>query len=108
MRLASGLIPGDIEEALVLVIPCPLCGSRNHDEFLYYGDASKTRPAHDSRNVDEWFDYVYNRQNPKGSHTEYWQHLNGCREWLVVERDTATQKVLSVRLARELATWQNR
>lgn len=80
----------------MLTIPCPNCGARNSGEFRYAGDASVTRPAHDDPSEEAWFRYVYIRQNPKGSHKEYWQHVGGCRAWLIVERDTSNHIVYDV------------
>jgi sarcosine oxidase subunit delta len=31
--------------------------------------------------------------------SETWHHVNGCRMWLVVERDTMTHEIKSVRPA---------
>lgn len=75
-------------------IPCPECGARDYTEFQYGGDASKRRPDHGSSNRQEWHDYVYVFDNPKGPHREFWQHTFGCRRWFVLERDTATNIVL--------------
>lgn len=83
----------------MLVITCPNCGERSSDEFRYGGDASVLRPAHDDPSEEAWFRYVYIRENPKGRHREYWQHVGGCRSWLVVERDTSNHVVLSVKRA---------
>ena len=82
-------------------ITCPWCGPRALDEFEYYGDASKKRPA-DAGCLDPaaWLDYVYLRDNPAGTHHEYWQHLTGCRSWLIVTRDTTTHEISNVVLAR--------
>ncbi len=85
----------------MLRIPCPLCGERPYMEYRYGGDADKARPAHGSGESKEWHDYVFLFDNPKGPHQEYWQHVHGCRQWLVVVRDTATNLVSAVRLARE-------
>ena len=38
-------------------------------------------------------DYVYLRDNPAGSFREYWYHAQGCRRWLIVERDTRTHEI---------------
>jgi sarcosine oxidase subunit delta len=76
----------------MLRIECPWCGVRNEDEFSYGGDASVQRPA-DSGSLDEWYDYVYTRDNSAGQHTEHWQHLNGCRAWITVVRDTVTHEI---------------
>lgn len=84
----------------MLRIPCPSCGPRDHDEFRYGGDASVTRPRHDDRDIEAWYRYVFVRANPRGRHREFWQHLYGCRQWLIVERDTASHAIGEVRLAR--------
>jgi sarcosine oxidase subunit delta len=78
----------------MLRINCPWCGARNEDEFSYGGDASKQRPADDA-SLDEWYDYVYTRDNPVGKHTEHWQHVNGCRAWITVVRNTLTHEISS-------------
>ena len=85
----------------MLVINCPHCGDRDYTEFRYGGDASKCRPAHGSGDLGTWHDYVFVFANPKGAHHEYWQHVQGCRQWLVVDRDTATNEVGRTRLARD-------
>ena len=86
-----------------MLIPCPHCGPRDSAEFTYYGDASRERPALDNTDVEAWAAYVYERDNPKGPHKEFWHHLLGCRQWLVVERNTATHEVLSTASARDAA-----
>ncbi len=87
-----------------MIIPCPHCGPRDSSEFTYFGDASRQRPALDNTDVEAWSAYVYERDNPKGPHQEFWHHLTGCRQWLVVERNTATHEVLSVIPARDRVT----
>lgn len=79
-------------------IHCPFCGARDHSEFTYSGDASVVRPDHGEQDQEVWHAYVYQRSNPKGVHQEYWHHTAGCRKFLVVERDTLTHKVASVKL----------
>ena len=81
-------------------INCPFCGERDHSEFTYGGDATKVRPEHGSNDMEAWLDYVYLRDNPRGSHREYWHHTHGCRQWLIVERDTLTHEVTSVSFAK--------
>lgn len=74
---------------------CPFCGLRDYDEFAYGGDASVQRPA-DPDSVDDatWTAYVYVRANPRGAHRERWQHVAGCRRWIVVCRDTLTHELI--------------
>lgn len=85
----------------MLILPCPLCGDRPYTEYRYGGDADKPRPAHGEQEHKAWHAYVFLFDNPKGPHREYWQHVQGCRQWLLVQRDTATNIVLQVSLARD-------
>ena len=77
-----------------MLIPCPHCGTRPVEEFTFLGDARPVRPAsNDPATMDQWFDYVYLRDNPKGRFDEYVHHSGGCRSWLVISRDTETHDV---------------
>jgi heterotetrameric sarcosine oxidase delta subunit len=83
----------------MLRINCPFCGLRDHSEFTYGGDATIAYPEL-SAPVDQWVDAVFVRSNPSGPHRERWQHSDGCRLWLVVERDTLSHKITRVDPAR--------
>lgn len=78
-------------------IPCPHCGPRGVDEFLYTQDATVSRPQGDAP-MQDWVDYVYLRENAKGARKEYWYHSAGCHAWLVVTRDVVSHEVLAVEL----------
>ncbi|MFQ5955283.1 MAG: sarcosine oxidase subunit delta [Kiloniellales bacterium] len=79
----------------MLLIHCPWCGERAQIEFTYGGDATLRRPADTLAAPDEeWFDYLYLRDNPRGPHDELWQHSSGCRQWFRVRRDTLTHEIL--------------
>jgi heterotetrameric sarcosine oxidase delta subunit len=90
-------------------IDCCYCGPRGHEEFVYLGDATVERPnGHDKQPLEEtvrqrWVDYVYLRDNPAGTHRELWQHVCGCRAWLVVTRNSLTHAILQVEAARDVA-----
>ena len=82
-------------------IPCPHCGPRPHDEYVYHGDGSLERPAAGVDAGDPaWHDYVYLRENRAGPTLELWYHGVGCRSWLRVTRDTRTHAIQAVELAR--------
>ena len=81
-------------------IPCPFCGSRDAQEFVYRGDADPVRPVND----EGMFEYVYERANPAGALREHWYHAQGCRNWLVVTRDTLTHEIASTVFARDAAS----
>lgn len=87
----------------MLRIPCPVCGLRDETEFSYGGDASVRRPPMEESDPRAWMDYVFYRDNPRGAHLEYWHHVLGCRQWLVVERDTVSHAISDCRLAREVS-----
>jgi len=80
-------------------IPCPHCGERGSDEFLCLGSVVLPRPEPDAP-AEAWHDYVHLRDNPRGANAEFWQHVQGCRAWLIVRRDTLTHAVFSVEPAR--------
>lgn len=76
-------------------IDCPHCGARPVDEFLALGAAGLARPE-GSTSMKAWVDYVYLRKNNAGAHDELFQHVYGCRQWLVVTRDTRTHAIAAV------------
>lgn len=86
----------------MLRIDCPYCGLRDHTEFAFGGDATRQRPDHTDTDFERWYAYVFLRDNPRGPGHEFWQHVHGCRQWLVVERDTLTHDIASIRPARDL------
>lgn len=88
-----------------MLIPHPLLGLRDAQEFTYLGDAGLLdRPDGMAPGSAEAFhDYVYLRDNPAGVHRELWFHEQGDRSWLVVTRNTVTHEVLGAELARDVA-----
>ncbi|MER8824123.1 sarcosine oxidase subunit delta [Mesorhizobium sp. M0991] len=93
-----------------MLIPHPLLGLRNAQEFTYLGDARLIdRPDPSAPDAEAAFcDYVFLRDNPASVHRELWFHEQGDRSWLVVTRDTVTHEVLGAELARNVALAQNR
>lgn len=87
----------------MLRIDCPYCGLRDHAEFAYGGDAARARPDHADTDFERWYDYVFLRDNPRGTTREFWHHVHGCRQWLVVERDTLSHEIGAVLPARDAA-----
>ncbi len=82
----------------MLRIPCPFCGVRDESEFRYRGDASRSRP-HPEAEPDAFCAYVYERDNPRDWHSEWWLHVAGCRRLLKVVRHTLTHEIRSVEAA---------
>jgi heterotetrameric sarcosine oxidase delta subunit len=76
-------------------IPCPFCGPRDLHEFVTRGSTGPARPDPAAADAaEQFYDYLYLRDNPRGPNLEHWYHASGCRRWLVVERDTRTHEVL--------------
>jgi sarcosine oxidase subunit delta len=67
---------------------CPFCGARELHEFEF----RKTR----ANVTTSEFSKVYLRVDSTDLSVEYWQHVQGCRAWLLVERNPSTGAVLSV------------
>jgi sarcosine oxidase subunit delta len=93
-----------------MLIPHPLLGPRDAQEFVYLGDAALIdRPDGMAGAAgDAFHDYVYLRDNPAGLHRELWYHEHGDRSWLVVTRNTVTHEIVGAELARDYARARGR
>lgn len=93
-----------------MIIPHPLLGDRDAQEFTYLGEANLIqRPDGLSEQALESFtDYLYLRENTPGVRQELWFHEQGDRSWLVVSRNTTTHEIVAVELARDVALQQGR
>jgi len=93
-----------------MIINHPLLGPRDSQEFTYLGDASLiNRPDWQAEDaVDQFTEYLYQRDNPAGEHQELWFHEQGDRSWLVVTRNTLTHEISKVELARDVARARGR
>lgn len=81
----------------MLLIECPWCGPRNETEYQYGGEAHVAYPEDPSQLSDqEWAEYLFYRNNPRGLLAERWAHAMGCRRWFNVIRDTVTYEIKSV------------
>lgn len=70
-------------------LACPFCGPRELEEFRFH----KTTPEAEGNAYSQ----VYERVNRMEFSIEHWQHLQGCRAWLIVRRNPSTGQVLDVR-----------
>lgn len=72
-------------------IPCPNCGARPIQEFVY-GEipvVPETITDADARDLDR----AFMRHNVEGVSTERWFHTYGCRRWLTLRRDTRNDQI---------------
>lgn len=78
-------------------IKCPWCGLRDETEYKYGGQAHVAYPKDpDALSDEEWAQYLFFRDNPRGPFAERWVHTSGCRKWFNAVRDTRTYEVLAV------------
>jgi len=93
-----------------MIINHPLLGPRDAAEFVYLGDASLiNRPDGNAGNAaEQFYEYLYLRDNIAGEMRELWYHEQGDRSWLVVTRNTLTHEISKVELARDVARTQGR
>ncbi|KQR81147.1 sarcosine oxidase subunit delta [Arthrobacter sp. Leaf337] len=81
----------------MLLISCPNCGSRDETEFHYGGQAHVAYPENPNDLTDrEWAEYLFYRDNTKGTFAERWLHSTGCRQWFNMLRDTVTYDIQAV------------
>ena len=91
-----------------MLIPHPLLGPRDAQEFTYLGDAALIDRPGGLSEPGAFHDYLYLRDNPAGIHRELWFHEGGDRSWLVVTRNTLTHEILGAELARDVARARGR
>ncbi|MBZ5487548.1 sarcosine oxidase subunit delta [Halomonas aquamarina] len=77
-------------------IHCPYCQEyREEEEFHPRGQGHLMRPADpDNATDEEWGDYLFFRDNPRGIHHELWVHSVGCRKFFNITRNTVTYEIL--------------
>ena len=73
-------------------IPCPHCGLRPVEEFVY-GEipvVPEEIMGDDARDLDR----AFMLNNSEGVQMEAWFHSYGCRRWLKIQRDTRTDEIV--------------
>jgi sarcosine oxidase, subunit delta len=73
----------------MLLITCPYCGPRPEIEFRNGGAAHIARPPVTASD-EEWAEFLFLRDNPKGAYRERWFHSHGCQTWFNGIRDSHT------------------
>jgi len=77
----------------MLILTCPCCDITGEEtEFAAGGEAHLKRFGPGSTD-DDFHDYLFMKENPKGVHLERWRHANGCGKWFLAARDTMTMEV---------------
>ena len=77
----------------MLILTCPVCGvTAEETEFHAGGEAHLKRFGPGSEDQD-FEDYLFMRENPRGVHLERWRHVYGCGKWFHAARSTTTLEV---------------
>ena len=77
----------------MLILTCPVCGvTAEETEFHAGGEAHLKRFGPGSEDQD-FEDYLFMRENPRGVHFERWRHVYGCGKWFHAARSTTTLEV---------------
>jgi len=75
------------------IMPCPLNGPRNIQEFICAGPV-EPHPDPNSCSDREWTEYVWMEENLAGVVREWWCHV-ATSYWFIVERDTVKDEILA-------------
>ena len=75
------------------IMPCPLNGPRNIQEFVCAGPV-EPHPDPNRCSDDEWAEYVWLEENVAGMVREWWCHV-ATSYWFIAERNTVTDEILA-------------
>ena len=94
-----------------MIINHPLLGPRDSEEFVYLGSADLiNRPTNweSEEAAEDFYQYLYIRENIAGDNRELWYHEQGDQSWLVVTRSTLTHEISNVELAQDFSRVKGR
>ncbi|MFC3117890.1 sarcosine oxidase subunit delta [Jhaorihella thermophila] len=77
----------------MLILQCPYCGIDAEETELAPGGEAHLKRHGPGSSDEDFHDYLFARENPRGVHFERWRHANGCGKWFHAARDTATLEV---------------
>ena len=75
------------------IMPCPLNGPRNIQEFICAGPV-EPHPDPNRCSDEEWTEYVWLEENLAGVVREWWCHV-ATSYWFIAERDTVADEILA-------------
>ena len=75
------------------IMPCPLNGPRNIQEFVCAGPV-EPHPDPNRCTDEEWAAYVWLEENEAGLVREWWCHV-ATSYWFIAERNTVTDEILA-------------
>ena len=75
------------------IMPCPLNGPRNIQEFICAGTV-EPHPDPNRCSDEEWTEFVWMEENLDGVVREWWCHV-ATAYWFIAERNTVTDEILA-------------
>jgi sarcosine oxidase, subunit delta len=86
----------------MLIMTCPCCGVKAEESELAAGGEAHLKRYGPGSSDDDFHDYLFTRENPRGVHFERWRHANGCGKWFHAARCTQTLEVFGTYSAQML------
>ncbi|MCR8825731.1 sarcosine oxidase subunit delta [Pseudosulfitobacter koreensis] len=77
----------------MLILTCPCCGVTGEETEFHAGGEAHLKRFGPGSSEDQFEEYLFMRENPKGVHFERWRHVNGCGKWFHAARNTMTLEV---------------
>jgi len=87
----------------MLILECPYCGVQAEETELHAGGEAHLKRFGPGSSDDDFHDYLFQRENPRGVHFERWRHVNGCGKWFHAARCTQTLEVFGTYSAQTVA-----
>jgi methylglutamate dehydrogenase subunit B len=76
---------------------CPHCRHAVDEGDMQFGSAKPRRLLDPEASHQETIDYLFMQANVRGIVEEHWYHAAGCRQWILVTRDTTGNRVIGSR-----------
>ena len=87
----------------MLILECPYCGVHAEETELHAGGEAHLKRFGPGSEDEQFEEYLFMRENPKGVHFERWRHAFGCGKWFHVARCTVSLEVFGSYPAQTLA-----
>lgn len=77
----------------MLILTCPYCGQKSEETEFHGGGEAHLKRFGPGSSDDDFQEYLFVRENPKGVHFERWRHIYGCGKWFHAARCTTTLEI---------------
>ena len=83
----------------MLILTCPYCGQKSEETEFHGGGEAHLKRFGPGSSDEDFQEYLFVRENPKGVHFERWRHIYGCGKWFHAARCSVTLEVFGTYLA---------